>query len=275
MIHIPQDWRDKIVHGLNIFSHIDQLHKQRKKLAVAVRMWAGALVISLIAHSLGVWSLLVGHISSFVQRMLPNAVLVLQPVNMSNQFIYLCSWVVVPIVVRAILSGARRTTKSWAWYFVRFLLASLWIGIATGLAISIASVAIQWGSGIQFAVGNGRLFGQVICPGIGVLLLWLIALYMTRAALTGLTFGAAFLLQGKKLVDSYLRGARLFNTHWPYVMGVLFYFFALNAIVQVVVVPAVPANSFWAIIAGGLSYALWPLYWGIILPYHKMAARRR
>ena len=106
------------------------------------------------------------------------------------------------------------------------------------------------------------------------ILLFFVLQLLLKMMLNGMTFGAALLLQGKSVRDAYVRGAKMLNNHWPYVIGLYAYFMGSAYLVQRFVMPVLAVHDEAAIVVGALMYLLWPLYWAVFLPYHKRALRK-
>jgi hypothetical protein len=159
--------------------------------------------------------------------------------------------------------------KSVGWYVGRFLILSIVIGAAWGLASGLAI-------GSFFNAKHIGLSASFIAKALRFLFIvfgFFVSLFMLRLAVAGFTFSAAFFLQGKSLRDSYSQGVDLLGAHWPYLIGIMTYFFLFSWVIRSVIAPLLPAGSLLALIASASTYLIWPLYWLLLLEYHKGAAR--
>lgn len=273
MIQLPYKWAGKLKEGFNLLGHITDIRMHKEQLSTAVRYWAGAVAASLVMGFLGVWGHLAAVIEQWAISVVPAEVaakISITPSTLSTQsIIYIASLFGIAATVRTVLSGRARVVKSIGWYVWRFLVLSVLIGAAWGCA---SGLAIGGFLSVQSINLSTTIIAKVL-RFIFVVLSFFFSLLVFRAAVSGFTFGAAFYLQGKSIRDSYRMGIGLLNVHWPYLLGLVFYFAFFTGLIRNVLVPLFPVGSMLALVASAATYLMWPLYWLLLLEYHKGAAR--
>jgi len=268
-----RDLGEKFLKGINVIGHARELEGLRTQLIVPfIILVAGSCVSSLILAA-GSWGLFTRWLGAAFHSSLTS-------LTLHEYMISLVSVLAIAELARQLFGVKARLKKYIEWEYVwRYFK-----GFALAIAVFVPALFFS-----QFGVNE--LFRTLAFYGVQPktipVVLWLFFLsivtllgcalivYLFRLSLVFSTYTLAFIMQGRGMGEAILKGSRLFNTQWPYILGLILLFMVCATGIEgffdfwLISYPRVITSELRGFLLSGLLL----LYCALFFSYHRRVSK--
>ena len=267
-------WR-KCGKGLNIFNHWEELCGLDAYLWRPFLMLSVGAVLVFAGDMFGLWALLAhqmtftlpGHFFAADVVWMLYILLPVLPVTILGQEMFMAR------------SRSSKANDAWWVYLYRYIkgIAALLMASLVSVVIGIAAIPyilkhielLMQGPKTAKAIAMLMAFG-----GLG-LTTGLVLLAVVILICVALTYGLAFIMQGKSVYESMRKGLKLLRAHWMYTTALMLLQFGVTSAIEWMGM-LLHTKFPYTFIFHGIHFAMavvFLLYWALLFSYHKRISK--